>query len=301
MKRQSLSVFRDPEQNGQLRLAEIGKMDEDELVEGRLESESGGQYFVKNGIVDFTHPAMLLGNDAEIAEKYNDYANFYDTGLNWLFESFYEDEMSTRSRMLDLLHLKHDSKVLETGAGTGRDSHLIAKRLSPEGQLHIQDISRGMLERCRTRIGKVRPSIEYLLGNASYLPYADDYFDACYHFGGLNTFTEKSKAISEMARVTKPGGRVVFGDESVPPWLVDTEFGRVLINANPLYKHAAPLDCLPACARNVNMQWVIGGVFYLISFDVGVGQPPVDLDLPIPGKGDSLRKRYEKAKEICQA
>jgi hypothetical protein len=67
------------------------------------------------------------------------------------------------------------------------------------------------------------------------------------------------------------------------------------MNANPLYEYEPPLDLLPERARNVSIRWILGNAFYVIRYEVGSGPPPLDLDLPIPGKGDSLRSRYEKA------
>jgi hypothetical protein len=94
-------------------------------------------------------------------------------------------------------------------------------------------------------------------------------------------------------RVTKPGGRIVVGDESMPPWLYNTEFGKTMLNANPLFNFHVPLDKIPAEARDVTVKWVIGGVYYLISFVVGVGEPVGNFDLEIPGKrGGTLRTRY---------
>jgi len=145
---------------------------------------------------------------------------------------------------------------------------------------------------CR-RLANVNSPVEYFLSNVTYLPFMDGHFDAAFHFGGLNTFGDIRRALSEMTRVTRIGGKVVVGDEGVAPWLRRNRFGRILINANPLYKHRPPLECLPENAREVSLRWILGNAFYLIDYRVGDGAPPVDLDLPIPGKGDSLRSRYE--------
>jgi SAM-dependent methyltransferase len=131
-----------------------------------------------------------------------------------------------------------------------------------------------------------------VLSNASYLPFADDSFDAAFHFGGINTFGELRRALSEMTRVVRVGGKVVVGDEGVAPWLRRRLFGRILVKANPLYAHRPPLDAIPDNAADVRLQWILGNAFYVIDYRVAAGPPFVDLDLPIPGKGDSLRSRY---------
>jgi hypothetical protein len=96
-----------------------------------------------------------------------------------------------------------------------------------------------------------------------------------------------------MVRVCKKGARIVVGDESMPPWLYETEYGRILMNNNPLFKLPVPLDKLPIEARDVSVKWIIGGVYYIIQFTVGEGEPQADFDLEIPGRrGGTLKTRY---------
>jgi hypothetical protein len=96
-----------------------------------------------------------------------------------------------------------------------------------------------------------------------------------------------------MARVTKPGGKVVVGDESMPPWLRNTEFARILMNSNPEFVYPLPLDKLPVQARKTRLEWIIGGVFYVIDFEVGEGEPKADFDFSIPGaRGGTHRTRF---------
>jgi SAM-dependent methyltransferase len=130
------------------------------------------------------------------------------------------------------------------------------------------------------------------VGNASYLPVEDDLFDAAYHFGALNNFADRRRALEEMTRVVRPGGKVVVGDEGIAPWLRRRLYGRILIRTNKLYKHRPPLEMLPIDVREVAVRWLLGDAFYVIDFRVGEGPLPMDLDLPMPRKGDTLRSRY---------
>jgi SAM-dependent methyltransferase len=265
----------------------------EEVFRGRLLCACGKQYPIEDGIPNLIYPERLLPSDEEFKLKYDKGADQYDVGLDWLFRSFCEDEDAVRIPMIELLEIQPDSRVLEVGCGSGKDSQHIIARLKQQGELYVQDISSEMLRLARRRIGGSELRIEYFLSNAAYLPFADAYFDAVFHFGGINTFGEIKKALKEMTRVVRLGGKVVVGDEGVAPWLRGKRFGRILINANPLYKHRPPLDFLPENARDVRLRWILGSAFYLIDYRVGDGPPRVDLDLPIPGKGDSLRSRYE--------
>lgn len=116
-----------------------------------------------------------------------------------------------RTRRRDLiapLELKRGDWVLEMGAGTGSNLLIIAAQIGKEGRLFALDLSPGMLAVAREKLARKRLEAEFVLGNGAYLPYKDDMFDAVFHFGGINTFGEKQRAIAEMVRVAKPGANL---------------------------------------------------------------------------------------------
>jgi ubiquinone/menaquinone biosynthesis C-methylase UbiE len=292
VKRSAISTLRCPACREKLEL-EADPSAERDLLAGSLLCACGRGYPIENGIPNLIYPDQLLPSDAEFKQKYDRTADSYDQGLDWLFNSFYEDENTVRTSLLELLDLRPGLRVLEVGCGTGKDSIQIASYLGSRGELYIQDISASMIDLARRRLAGVTTEVEYFVGNAAYLPFDDRFFNAVFHFGGLNTFGDIRRALAEMTRVVRVGGKIVVGDEGVAPWLRKKKFGRVLINANPLYHHWPPLECLPENAREVTVRWILGNAFYLIDYRVGDGPPKVDLDLPIPGKGDSLRSRYQ--------
>jgi SAM-dependent methyltransferase len=185
--------------------------------------------------------------------------------------------------------------VLDMGAGTGLDSVAIAERVGPKGMVVLVDISPAMLKIARGRMRKVRGVSEFIVANGSYLPFAERVFNGSFTFGSINTFGEKRRAIQELVRVTRIGGRVVIGDEGVAPWLKRRRYGRMLIAANRLYTHRPPIGLLPEGVREVELRWVLGNAFYVLQFEVSTGAPSVDIDLPIPGeRGGTLRSRYKE-------
>jgi ubiquinone/menaquinone biosynthesis C-methylase UbiE len=277
------------------RLRIEGDDDGEEIDRGSLDCTCGRSFSIEDGIANLVHPTELEPSDAEFQQKYDAGAEEYDGNLAWLFEAFSVDERELRSAMVDLLELRPGARVLDVGCGTGKDSLLILERIGPEGDLFAQDLSIGMLRVARRKLGRANGKFELFQTNASYLPFADAQFDAVFHFGGINEFGELRRALREMTRVVRPGGKVVVGDEGVAPWLRRRLIGRILIQANPLYAHRPPLGALPENALDVRVQWIIGNAFYVIDYRVGDGPPSVDLDLPIPGKGDSLRSRYYQA------
>lgn len=247
------------------------------------------------GVPNLIYPQQLTQSDQSSLEWYQRNARDYDEYLPITFQTFGVNEDQERDKLVSKLELKSGETVLEIGCGTGRDSLKIAEKIGATGALYLQDISYEILQYAIKKFETLdqKPTTHFSLANGSYLPFNDNVFDKVFHFGGINTFGEKRRALSEMVRVVKPGGKIVVGDENMPDWLRDTEFGRVLMNSNPHYKYHVPFQDLPIEARNVSVEWVIGGVFYVISFEKGMGEPYADLDFMIPGeRGGTHRTRY---------
>lgn len=255
----------------------------------------GLRFPIDDGIPDLTYPRELPEEAASARAVYDRNSEVYDEYVPLTFQTFGESEWDARDRLVAHLRVEPAHSVLEIGCGTGRDSALILQRLDGHGRLAVLDLSPGMLRKCRERLDAAGSlaAISYGTANACYLPFPDNSFDRLFHFGGINNFPDVGQAFREFDRVTRPGGRIVVGDESMPPWLRETEFARVLTNSNPLYRAELPLSHLPVTARNVELHWIIGGVFYIFAWDVGEGEPTADFDFRIPGaRGGTHRTRY---------
>jgi ubiquinone/menaquinone biosynthesis C-methylase UbiE len=277
------------------------EVDGDEVRSGILRAPDGHGYAIEEGIpqlIDFARESFSAPEQREL-DFYQNAAADYDATMEWVFRSFHENEDEVREAMLQPLRVEPKHRVLETGCGTCRDSIRIARRLDASGRLFLQDLSPSMLRIGKDKIdamhraGEIACPVEFFTGNAMTLPFPDGFFDAAFHFGGINVFSDVTKAVAEMARVVRRGGRVVFGDEGLAPWLREDEYGRILMNSSPLYEFEAPLQTVPPSARDVSVQWVIGNAYYLVAFTVGEGAPALDLDLPIVGRrGGTHRTRY---------
>lgn len=297
MKVNYLANYRCPVSGNELKLDKSATIIDGDVIEGVLFSEnSERKYFIKDGIPDFT---IYNENENEKNEYavtlFKGKAKEYDKYQHLSFETFYEDEKIVRNSIIDKLNLKMNGNVLEVNAGTGRDSKLILNRLSKSGSLHVQDISREMLEVCRIKIKNSEVPTEIHQGDACKLPYADKTFDAVYSFGGvgMNTYSNNREAIAEMVRVTKINGRIVFGGLSLAPWLKNTFFSKVLINHNPHYANKISFNDLPIQARNLNLNWILAGAGFVIDFSVGEGEPNANFDYEIPGpRGGTHLTRY---------
>ncbi len=290
MRRSVANLYRGP-QSGEALVLDVSEADGDRIVTGTFTSPHGTRFEIRNGIPDFTFPLQLAQPDQRARDFYDARVDDYDRYLPLTFETFGESEDAVREDMVARLELRPDARVLEIGCGSGRDTVHIASKI-PAGQLFAQDISPLMLARCRERTRDLA-QVELSVANASYLPFADDSFDAVFQFGGVGEFSDVGRFFSEVARVARPGARVVIGDESMPPWLRKTDFAKILTFTNPVYDAPLPLEHLPIQARNVNLRWIIGGTFYLIDFTVGEGEPPADFEFAIPGpRGGTRLTRY---------
>ena len=103
-------------------------------------------------------------------------------------------------------------RVLDLAAGTGTSSAAIAAK---GAHVTAADFSEGMLAEGRKRQAG-NDLIEFVWADATDLPFDDDSFDAATISYGLRNVQDPKKALGEMFRVVKPGGRVVIAEFSQP-------------------------------------------------------------------------------------
>ena len=247
-------------------------------------------------ILDLTYPKELFEQDRKERVAYDDAFQRYDRGVTWVFESLNSNEQVNRQKMCDLLHLKPGMKVLEVGAGTGKDSELIIKAIAPNGEAYLSDLSPKMLQLAKQRLNPEGVTVNYFIANGTYLPFEDNTFDAVFHFGGINTFAERKEAFEEFNRVAKVGARIVVGDESVPSWLRNEPTYKTLMKANPMFADEVPLQDLPKNIENFELHWIFGFGYYVMGYNKSAINPEVNVNLQIPGKDfeDNWRLRAVK-------
>jgi demethylmenaquinone methyltransferase/2-methoxy-6-polyprenyl-1,4-benzoquinol methylase len=131
-----------------------------------------------------------------------------------------------RRRAADLARVGPGSRALDVATGTGD----LAIELSGRGaQVVGLDFSERMLELARTKA----PAIEFVQGNALELAYPDASFDAVTVGFGARNFADLDRGLRELARVTRPGGRVVILEITTPQepplsWFFRFWFDRVV-------------------------------------------------------------------------
>jgi ubiquinone/menaquinone biosynthesis C-methylase UbiE len=124
------------------------------------------------------------------------------------------DEIAARSAYLDLLALKSGERVLDVGCGTGVVTRDAARRVAPDGRAVGLDASPEFLALARSLAHDAGLSgvTEFRQGNALALPFGDGEFDAVLAVTVLVHVPEGHRAIPEMVRVVRSGGRVGIFD-----------------------------------------------------------------------------------------
>jgi len=127
---------------------------------------------------------------------YDAFSERYDRGRDRGYHKLIDDQAAELVRRVG-----QGLDVLEVGCGTG----LLLQRVAGFARSATGiDLSPGMLERARAR------GLEVVEGSATALPFADARFDVAYSFKVLSHVPELERALSEMLRVVRPGGHIVF-------------------------------------------------------------------------------------------
>src|SRR5881398_2182164 len=134
-----------------------------------------------------------------------------------------------RERAADMAALDPGDTALDVATGTGDLAIELSRRVGPQGEVVGSDFSEGMLELARRKA----PELSFEHGNALALPYDDDSFDAAGVGFGARNFSDLPQGLREMARVVRPGGRVVILEITTPErpplsWFFRFWFDRVV-------------------------------------------------------------------------
>ena len=107
--------------------------------------------------------------------------------------------------------VRRGHKVLDIAGGTGDLTMRFSRLVGSEGKVVLADINDSMLRVGRDRLMDrgITGNVEFVQANAEALPFPDNTFDCITIAFGLRNVTFKEKALASMARVLKPGGKVM--------------------------------------------------------------------------------------------
>jgi ubiquinone/menaquinone biosynthesis C-methylase UbiE len=140
------------------------------------------------------------GGGAVISGYFNQRATVWD-------ETSSETDMTKLELMSKRLNIKPGSTVLEVGSGTGVFIPFLLRRVGRKGRLVALDFAEEMLRRARAKGFK---DVAYLHADVTSIPIGDEIFDVVVCYSSFPHFQDKPRALAEINRVTKSGGRLLI-------------------------------------------------------------------------------------------
>ena len=172
-----------------------------------------------NGGTTESGPAVGTLEEPQVRAMFDRIARVYDRMNSVMTAGMHH---RWRERAADLAQLAPGARALDVACGTGDLALELAGRVGPGGEVVACDFSEQMLELARAKAadrssqqapgGPVR--VEW--ANALELPYADGEFAAATVAFGARNFSDLERGLSEMARVVRPGGKVVVLEITTP-------------------------------------------------------------------------------------
>ncbi len=164
-----------------------------------------------------------------VAAKYDVMNDVMSGGMHRLWKAFTIGRAAVRP----------GARVLDIAGGTGDLARAMAKKAGPGGEVWLTDINESMLAVGRDRLLDAGMMLPIALADAEHLPFPDGYFDRVTVAFGLRNMTHKDRALAEMHRVLKPGGKLLV-----------LEFSHVWKPLAPLYD-AYSLKVLPWLGKRI--------------------------------------------------
>jgi len=147
--------------------------------------------------------------EPQVRAMFDRIASFYDVMNSVMTAGLHH---RWRRRAADLAAIGPGGRALDVATGTGDLAVELGRRVGPEGEVVGSDFSEEMLTLARRKA----PGLRFEWGNALDLPYEDGRFDAATVGFGARNFSDLDRGLAEMARVVRPGGRVVVLEITTP-------------------------------------------------------------------------------------
>jgi len=124
--------------------------------------------------------------------------------------------------------IQNGEAVLDVGCGTGVDTLIAAGIVGPEGKVVGIDMIPAMLKRAKENLQRTDfKNVTFMEASAEKLPFPNEDFDVVISNGVFNLIPGKVKALSEVYRVLKPGGRMMIADQILTGELPEVTKARV--------------------------------------------------------------------------
>ncbi len=158
------------------------------------------------------NPEKIRKMFGQVAKRYDLANTLLSGGIHHLW----------RNEVVKLSRAKSGDKILDCATGTGDLAIAFALKTGPNSEIVGTDFCSEMLDEAPAKAIASKVAIRFSVADAMDLPFPDNYFDIASISFGIRNVADPLKALSEMSRVVKPGGRVMV-----------LEFGQV---ENPIFR-----------------------------------------------------------------
>ena len=159
--------------------------------------------------------------DVDHAQSPADYVHMLDAQRSIPFIQQYKQRVRT------LLDLHPGQQVLDAGTGTGEDAQEMAKLVAPGGLVVGLDVSQIMIDEAKRRVQDPSLPLRFVQGDIQHLPFEHATFDRCYADRTFIHLPDPQLALSELVRVTKPGGQILIAEGDHETQVLDTPYPDV--------------------------------------------------------------------------
>ena len=163
-------------------------------------------HFGYEQVAESDKAARVRGVFESVASRYDVMNDLMSGGLHRVWKTF----------TIAVSGVRAGHHVLDVAAGTGDLSRAFARKVGPTGSVVMSDINGAMLKAGRDRLIDAGVLVPTVLCDAEQLPFPDAEFDLVSVAFGLRNMTHKDKALREMQRVLKPGGKLLVLEFSKP-------------------------------------------------------------------------------------
>lgn len=176
-------------------------------------------------------PSSFQGPPEDRVQRlFSDIAPGYDRANDWMTLGLVH---RWRAALIRWSQIRPGDAVLDCATGTGDVAILFKKRMGSAGSVIGTDFNRAMLEYAPDKARAAGVDVTYEWADVTRLPYADGRFDVASISYGIRNVSDPVRGLAEMARVCKPGGRVMVLETGTPEKglrrrLIDWHFRRVV-------------------------------------------------------------------------
>jgi ubiquinone/menaquinone biosynthesis C-methylase UbiE/uncharacterized protein YbaR (Trm112 family) len=232
-----------------------------ELAGNNLRNTATGRiYPIRDGIPLFV--STVAGPNLKYQTLYDRIAPGYD--LAERLSHWFTGKQNYRQEFLSELEIKPGARMLEVAVGTGSNLPFLPSDVDFYGV----DLSWGMLRKCQRNLLQWNRRAHLFQGEAERLPFKVEAFDCVFHAGGINSFTDRVRAIKEMIWVARSGAKIVIVDET-------EKAVKEVCERTPVVRRyfepgsenvRCPIDLVPDEMKEMKVREIFDGKMYCLTF-----------------------------------